>query len=397
MSCPSIASGDRFLGSTLAYLDCAGQQLGEAGYQAMSAPGSIVGQVLLACLTLFIAFQGLRLMFGQRLGMGDAAMAAVKIGLVLMLAGSWPAVRTLFHDTAVRGPSELVAQIGGNPSSMAQQLQSVDSGIVALTKWGTGKLDIRAGRTADGSPAASEFAGEATNESLGLSMGRLFYLVGAIAALGFPRLVGGLLVSMLPLFAGLLLFDRARGLTIGWVRAWLFVVLASFAGSLLLAIESAMLQPWLVRVIGERAANLATPSAPAELLAMTLAFAVILTGSLMLLARICFAIDPAISLSWLSEGGRRWSDSSQGQGQARPQPAAATDLSAPSRASRIGAAFATGDRLYPAPRVSGGGSYNGSASFDRADAPSSSSGRGSTRPRRAAQRASRSIRKRDRR
>lgn len=393
MSCPTISSGDQFLGSTLSYLDCAGQQLGEAGYRALSAPGSVVGQVLLASLTLFIAFQGLRLMFGQRLDWGDAAMAAVRIGLVLLLAGSWPAVRTLFHETAVRGPSELVAQMGGNRNTIVEQLQNVDSGMVALTKWGTGKLDIRAGRTAAGDPAASAFAGEATNESLGFSTGRLLFLVDVLGGLGLPLLMSGLLVSVLPLFAGLLLFDRARGLMIGWVRAWFFCVLASLTATLLLAIESAMLQPWLVRLIGERSASLATPSAPIELLAMTGAFTLILGGSLMILMRVCFAIDPMVSVAWATAKARSWMDHSEAEPIAR-RPALAQGSNEVSRAQQIGSALTTRVRHEQA-GMTGGGMAFGQAGIGSDAGVTGTTGRSSAQSRRASQRLSRSSRKRD--
>lgn len=394
MSCPAIASGDAFLGSTLDYLDCAGQQLGETGYQAMSAPGSIVGEVLLACFTLFIAIQGFRLMFGQRLDIGDATVAAVKIGLVLLLATSWPAVRTLFHDTAVKGPAELVAQIGGNPAAMTSQLQLVDSGMVALTKWGTGKLDIRAGRTASGSPAASAFAGEAADESTAFSGGRLFFLVSAIAAIGVPRLLGGLLLSVLPILAGLILFDRARGVAAGWARAWLFAFLGGFVASVLLAIEAAMLQPWLSRVIAERAASLATPSAPTELMAMTGAFAVMILAVLALVARFCFASDPVVIVGRAWHAGAEWA-SHRTNASAPPQPAIATVGLEPSRVHQISSAItAQGRREQLSMRPSHSLEVK-STSEPNVDNAANSESRRSQRPRRASPRLARSSRKRD--
>lgn len=292
MTCPAIQSGGQFLGSTLSALDCNGRALGEAGYQALAASGSPIQTILLAMLTLFLVIQGVRLMFGNPFTIGDATMAAVKVGMVLLLATSWPAVRTLFYDTAIRGPAELVEQMGGDTAGFDARLQRVDDGIVALTAWGTGKLDIRAGRTADGTPAASAFTGEAMNEDLGLSLGRTFWLAGTIGTIGLLRLGGGLLVSLLPLFAGFLLFERGRSLAVGWARAWLFLFVASLSANILLMIEMAMLEPWLARMIAERSANLATPSMPIELLVLAAAFTFILLGTMALVARICFAIDP---------------------------------------------------------------------------------------------------------
>lgn len=307
MTCPAIQSGDQFLSSSLSALDCNGRWLGEAGYQALTSSGSLIQTLLLAMLTLFIVIQGVRLMFGRPLDLGDASLAAVKIGLVLMLATSWPAVRTLFYDTAIRGPSELIQQMGGDPQGLDARLQRVDSGIVALTAWGTGKLDIRAGRTADGAPAASAFNGQATNEGLGFSLGRFFWLAGTLGTIGLFRLGAGLLVSLLPLFAGFLLFERTRGLALGWVKAWFFLIVATLSASILLLIQTSMMEPWLARLIAERAANLATPSAPMELLALTGAFGLILMGTSLLLARICFAIDPTP----LASKAREWNERRQ--------------------------------------------------------------------------------------
>lgn len=320
MSCPAIQSGDQFLSSSLTALDCNGRWLGEAGYQALSAPGSVIQTLLLAMLTLFIVIQGVKLMFGRSLDLGDASLAAVKIGLVLMLATSWPAVRTLFYDTAIRGPSELVQQMGGDPQGFDSRLQQVDSGIVALTAWGTGKLDIRAGRTADGQPAASSFNGQATNEGLGFSLGRFLWLGSALGTIGLFRLAAGLLVSLLPLFAGFLLFERTRGLALGWAKGWFFLIVATLSASILLTIEASMMEPWLARLIAERAANYATPSAPTELLALSGAFCLILLGTSLLLARICFAIDPTPLIASAREWSRR------GQTRHEAGPTARADL-----------------------------------------------------------------------
>lgn len=394
MSCTGIASGDQFLGSTLRSLECAGQSLGEAGYQALSAPGSVVGHILLAMLTLFIAVQGARLVFGRSLDIGEASVSAVKIGLVIMLATSWPAVRTIFYDTAIKGPSQLVGQMGGDQAALQARLQRIDGGIVRLTQWGTGKLDLQAGRTADGSPAATAFNGQALNDAIGLAGGRFLYLVGVIGGLGSTWLLSGLLVSLLPLFAGFLLFDHLRGLAFGWLRAWCFLFVSSLALTLLLAVEASLLEPWLVQTIDERAADFATPSAPIELVSITGAFGLIMAVTLIVLGRLCFFSDiPTLSSRW--QLGRESSVIARDSETVAASTVTERAAAAPSRA------FALSQRLGQAAQGAAlGPAYHGGAWHEDGLGPDAATGRSasahSASRRRTRQRSSLSIRKRDR-
>lgn len=394
MTCSAIASGGQFLGSTLRSLECAGQSLGEAGYQALAAPGSLVGNVLLAMLTLFIALQGARLMFGRSINMGEASLAAVKIGLVLMLATSWPAVRTVFYDTAIKGPAELLGQMGGDRASLDARLERIDSGMVRLTQWGTGKLDLQAGRTADGSPAATAFNGQALNDGFGLAGGRLFFLIGVIGGLGATWLLSGLLVSLLPLFAGFLLFDHSRGLALGWLRGWFFLFITSLTFTLLLAVEATLLEPWLVRVIAERSADFATPSAPIELMAMTGAFGLIMVVAMLVIGRMCFFSDIVGTALRKSDGRERVvADGETGASVAAP--AASLAYAAPTRA------FALSQRLgQPEKSAAPGSAAQAEAGRRIEPGPSGDMGRyahnRSAPRRRASQRTSLSSRKRDR-
>jgi type IV secretion system protein VirB6 len=293
-ACTPVTTGGGFLKGSLAYLDCAGRTIGSVGYFGLTQPGSVIFQLILTAVTLFIAWQGIRMMFGRTPDIGDAVLSVAKIGLVLMLVTSWPAVRTLVAEPAFAGPVELAAQtrIQG-PLGLEDRLQRADDGIVALTKWGTGKLDIRAGRTANGQPAASEFAGVALTDDLALGLGRLSFLVGSLMSLGLMKLLVGVTISALPIFAGLLLFDTTRGLFLGWLRLVFALVVASFAIPLILTVELSLLEPWLARAIEQRASFYATPSAPTELLAVSGSFLLILIGAMALIARACFGVDPA--------------------------------------------------------------------------------------------------------
>lgn len=334
-ACAPISSGSGFLKSSLAYLDCAGREVGSSGYVALTPPGSAISQLILAAITLFIAWHGIRMMFGRTPDTSDAVIAVAKIGLVLMLVTSWPAVRTLFAAPAFNGSAELVAEthIRG-PLPLEDRLQRVDDGIVALTKWGTGKLDIRAGRTAAGQPAASEFAGVALTDNLALGLGRLAFLVSALMSIGLLKLLTGVMISALPLFASLLLFDVTRSLFLGWVRFIFAMLVAGFALPLILTVELSLIEPWLVRAIAERSAFYATPAAPTELVAMTVSFLLILGAAIALIAKTCLSVDIAVVTSRMG----RWRQAGTPvleQIHSSRQPATIRPPAEPSRAERL--------------------------------------------------------------
>jgi type IV secretion system protein VirB6 len=114
------------------------------------------------------------------------------------------------------------------------------------------------------------------------------FLGTVIGSLAILRIAGGLLLAIAPLMAGLLLFDFARGLFAGWLRGLVLVALGSLGITLLLAVEVAVLEPWLTDAVARRSFGYVTPTTPTELLAISLAFAVAAAGLLALLAKVSF-------------------------------------------------------------------------------------------------------------
>lgn len=290
MTCPTVTTGNRFLVEVLAHLDCQAQVIGSYGFQSLAAPGSPAAFALSGLLTLFIALFAFRLLFAGNVGPRDAVNAAIKIGIVLTLAASWPAFRTLAYDTVLKGPGEIAAAIAPSTvpapgAGFAERLQNVDSGIAALTLAGSGR---QAGALVRGEGVPGQFRSVALEDESGLGWARTLYLSSTIGALAILRIAGGLLLALTPLFAGLLLFDLSRGLFAGWLRGLLLVALGSLGITLLLSVELAVLEPWLADALNRRALGYATPTAPTELLALTLAFAVGAAGLLALLTRVAF-------------------------------------------------------------------------------------------------------------
>src|SRR5688500_8822183 len=108
MACPAVLNGGQFLVQALAHLDCQAQTLGSFGFQSLAATGSPAAVALTALLTLFVAIYGIRLLFGHGGSEArDLVGAMLKVGIVLTIAVSWPAWRTVAYDTVLYGPSEV--------------------------------------------------------------------------------------------------------------------------------------------------------------------------------------------------------------------------------------------------------------------------------------------------
>ncbi|TFI56312.1 hypothetical protein E2493_20795, partial [Sphingomonas parva] len=307
IACPAYGPSEAFLSATVAAIDCHAQNLGEAGYQALAAPGSPVALALGGMLTIFVALFGYRMLFGGAPDARDAVLAVAKIGVVLALATSWPAFRILAYDVAMRGPAELAAAVGrpaglpGSEGGMVARLQGVDNLLAELTIIGTGKppeADVVVGPTEALTPAqqAQEQQRLAAlqqrprwnpdRDARMVAQARTLFLAGAIGAFASVRLVAGLLLALGPLFALFLLFDGTRGLFEGWLRVLAGAALGALATGIVLAVELALMEPWLAVIVSERRYGVPTPRVPVELLVMTLVFALALLASLIAVARV---------------------------------------------------------------------------------------------------------------
>ncbi|NBW13323.1 MAG: hypothetical protein EBR82_35475 [Caulobacteraceae bacterium] len=297
-TCPAVATGDLFLSTLLRHIDCQAQTIGTTGYQALSDPGSPVSLALTGILTIFVAVFGLRLILGGGLSLRDGVMAVVKIGVVLLIATSWPAYRAVVYDLVVDGPAEIGALIGrpaGLPTARGElidRLQAADVAINQLINQGSGRGDTSSAFQTPNLPAPGEPERRyPIRDDSAFGSARVVFLSGAIAAFAVVRLTAGLLLALAPLFAGLLLFDMARGLFVGWARALVFALLASVATTVILGVELALLEPWLAEVLRLRLAHAIVPAAPVELMVMCLAFALALLGALGVILRLSFMIS----------------------------------------------------------------------------------------------------------
>lgn len=286
MTCTTPTTGGAFLSGVLNFLDCQAQTIGGSGYQLLSAPGSAVSVALTALLTVFVALFGVRMLLGQTPDLRDGVIAMVRIGVVLLLATSWPAVRVLAYDVVLHGPADVVATLGGTSlpgagGGLTTRLQGIDDAIVALSNEGSGRGDIGSIQPAQQRPSP-------VADDIALGGGRVVFLGSTIAALATVRIGGGLLLALTPLFAALLLFEATRGAFLGWARALFATFLAGIAVAVVLGVELALVEPWLADVLAQRGARVATLAAPVELLVLTTGFGIALFAVVALLTRIAF-------------------------------------------------------------------------------------------------------------
>ena len=363
MACPTIAPGSAFLTGVLSYVDCQAQALGQGGYQALAASGSVVAVALTGLLTIFVALFGYRMIFGQMPNARDGVVAVVKLGVVLALATSWPAFRTLAYDVVMRGPAELAAGIGtpaglpGAGGGLVARLQGVDNGLAELQILGTGKPDNADEIVGPTTPLTPQQQQEQyrklqslqqrpkwdpARDATMLSQARTLYLTGAIASFASVRLIGGLLLALGPLFALFLLFDNTRGLFEGWVRGIAGAALGALSTAIILGVELAMVEPWLIGILELRRQNIPTPSVPVEMLVMMLVFGLTLLAALIATAKVAQGFR--MPAAWRAVPSR-WVEALRDHA---PQPAIAGEQ--PIAADQRSRAFAVADAVAASQR-----------------------------------------------
>lgn len=291
MACPAVLTGQRFVAQSLAHIDCQAQSIGAYGYGALANPSSSLSVVLTALFTIFVAILGLRLMAGEVRSGRDLIGDGLRIAIVLTLATSWPAWRTLGYDLVLKGPAEIAsvlsgaAELPGGRGDMAARLQAADDGIVVLTVYGTGR---NTGGTNRSNTIGDSFRGVAVADQEGLASGRTAFLTGVLAPTALVRIGAGLLLALAPLMAGLLLFAGTRDLFFGWLRALGTLALGALALTVVYGVELAILEPWIADSLAQREGQVLTPSMPTELQVITYSFALLAFGLLALIAKVFF-------------------------------------------------------------------------------------------------------------
>ena len=279
--CNEATTADRFASRLLADTDCQAFGLIERGYAALAQPGGTISVALTGLLVIAVAFFGYRLLLGRGLALNDAVGLTIKIGIVLMIAGSWESWQALAYQGLARAPgqvaSEMLVGIGAPPP-----LESLQRALDDLTSASVG-YRTRAGIASPlvGGPAAAAAVLNLSSVILTLS------IVGLLVA---TKVVLAVLLAIAPAMAGLILFNGTRGMAQGWLGAMAAAALAPLFVLIVAAVEFAILAPMIARLLAEQAAGTFENTSVMPIGLVVLVFAIALVLAVRAGARIGYGI-----------------------------------------------------------------------------------------------------------
>ncbi len=278
------ASGE-FAARLLADTDCQAFGLVERGYATLAQPGGTVSVALTGLMAIAVAFFGYRLLLGRGIVLSDAISLTVKIGVVLVIAGSWESWQALAYQGLARAPgqvaSEMLVGIGAPPP-----LESLQRSLDDLTSASVGYRS-RAG-------IASPLVGGPAAAGAVLNLSAVILTLSIVGLLVATKVVLAVLLAIAPAMAGFLLFDATRGMAQGWLGVMAAAALAPLFVLLVAAVEFAVLAPMIARLLAEQAGgNFETASVmPIGLVAIVFAIAMVIA------IRSGARIGRGIRLSW---------------------------------------------------------------------------------------------------
>ena len=343
LACPVPPPETGLVQGLLFSVDCNTQGLVQSAYGVLAEPGGVVAIALTSALTIYVALLGLQLMLGRApLNIGELTMTMLKIGVVLVLATSWPTYQQLVFDTLFRGPEQLGAMMlrSIQPDGSVFLGNPFDGLQLAYDQLTRGAA-FYAGRAG---PTASPFTGGPAFAAFALNSAGILMLMGTLGVLLAAKIALAFLLALGPVFAGFLLFDATRGLFEGWLRASIGLALVPLLAIMTLVVQLTLMEPLLIRMIELRGAGILDPTPAIGVFVLTLITAGV---ALALLAAIGFIAGG------LRVGGQRTLERvSEGRVQAltpAPQGAAPTAMRAAQlemqpRAQAVAAAAASLER-----------------------------------------------------
>ena len=241
---PSAA--DRFAARLLADTDCQANGLVERGYAALAQPGGTASIALTGLMVIAVAFFGYRLLLGRGLALRDAVVLTVKLGIVLMLASSWESWQALAYNGLARAPTQIAGDVLTGIGA-ADPIESLQRMLDGLAQAAVG-YRMRAG-------IASPLVGGPPAAAAVLNLSSVFLTLSIVGILVAARVVLAVLLAIAPAMAGLMLFNGTRGMVQGWLGAIAATAIAPLFVLVLAAVEFAIMDPMLGRLLTEQAAG----------------------------------------------------------------------------------------------------------------------------------------------
>jgi type IV secretion system protein VirB6 len=271
-ACPTIPREVGLIRSVLGSVDCNVRDFSQAGYHALTAPGSLFPAALTVLLTVYVAVLGYRLMFGLGgVRLADAPLIGLRVGVVLAVSLGWTAFQTLVFDVVMDGPQE-VARIIGGPAARSGSALAADPLSGLQTAYDELTLNAAAFAKLAG-PNAQALEGGPAMASQGLWRASAALFMSTAGVLTLAEVSAGVLTALGPLFIALFLFDASRGLFVGWIRAMATAAIAPLVCWVGAEILLVVLEPWLVRLSAEREAHLLNPDTANAVVSVVFVFA----------------------------------------------------------------------------------------------------------------------------
>ena len=278
--CPVLGPHDPLVRGLLGTVDCNVQTLVHGGYAALFQPNSTFSELLTAILTIYVALIGYQLLLGRsRLGVGDFALSAAKIGAVLALATQWGTYQAIVYDTLFHGPEQLATSVldGMQPQGsefrgnvfvgLQRAFDDLSAGASAFAQHGAAAASTTPTAPIPGQPTtvpgvptptgptpsttAAQVGGLLSGDSFGAAMlagTAAVLLISTLGVLLAAKIVLGVLLGLGPIFIALFLFGSTRGVFEGWLRASLAFAFAPLMATLLTGVALTMLEPSLVEM-----------------------------------------------------------------------------------------------------------------------------------------------------
>jgi type IV secretion system protein VirB6 len=291
-ACPAPSPDDPLVRSLLGTVDCNVQDLVQTGYATLFQPSGVFVATVTAALTIYVALFGYRLMLGRaQLNVGDLALTAVKLGVVLALSTQWSAYQAIVYRTLFFAPQQLadmmVHGLRAHGSALdGNVFDGLQRAFTDLTSFSPaeppGGAPPPPATGPNGAPTGggvlSTLLSKAGFDSMLMLIAAVILLLSSLGVLLACKVVLGLLLAAGPIFIALLLFDSTRGLFEGWLRASLGFAFAPLAVTLLLGLALNLLEPSLQQIEVMRQVNSYTPGVAFGVIVLVVVFAGVSLG-----------------------------------------------------------------------------------------------------------------------
>jgi len=296
--CPTPSPDDGLVSGLLSSVDCNVRTMSEMGYHAVTGQNSQLALALTTLLTLYVAVLGLRLMLGLApLRVGDVTVTALKIGLILALATSWPTYQQVVFETLFTGPEQLAGSMMGamQPQGSLFSGNPFDSLQVAYDQLQASVLFFNRVSPASASP----FTGGVAFAAFSLNLASYLMIFATLGVVLTAKVVLGLLLALGPVFIALLLFDSTRGVFEGWLRAALAFAFIPLFAILTLVVQLTLIGPQLLALADMRSTgNVNLPAATAAFMLIVISTGVSGAGVIGI-----FIIATGFKLPWRTARG----------------------------------------------------------------------------------------------